>query len=160
MAAASAGVVCARIHRLKPVPQGGAFYGSERARELLPLRLHPQLRRDPNVSSSISLYVDADAWFEPYADTYDTGGNLWKNVMHFVAYRDRPVPDARVAIYPFKRLFEVGSSTLDCQSKLSTVCYLPSRDAPERDTWYINMGAVNENFFTSDALEKAANGGH
>ena len=95
-------------------------------------------------------------WFEPYIDEYDQKGQLWLNHIWFTTYRDRPVPDARVAIYPFKREFEVGAVSTDVQSGFATMCYLPGLQTPERECWYINMGAVDKNFFTTDAMVKAA----
>jgi len=73
-----------------------------------------------------------------------------------LANRDRPVPDARVAIYPFKRSFVVGAVSTDVQSGQATMCYLPGLETPERECWYINMGAVDKDFFTTEAMVKAA----
>jgi hypothetical protein len=36
------------------------------------------------------------------------------------------------------------------------LCYLPGMETPERECWYINMGAVDKSFFTTDALVRAA----
>ena len=47
------------------------------------------------------------------------------NHVWWLATRDRPVPDAKVAIYPFKRSFTVGSDATDVQSGVATMCYLP-----------------------------------
>jgi hypothetical protein len=102
------------------------------------------------------LYIDSEMWFEPYIDEYDPQGQLWQNHIYWLAYRDRPVPDARVAIYPFKRAFVVGASSTDVQSGLATMCYLPGQHTPERECWYINMGAVGRDFFTTDAMARAA----
>jgi hypothetical protein len=30
-------------------------------------------------------------------------------------------------------------------------------ETPERECWYINMGAVDKSFFTTDAMVRAAN---
>jgi hypothetical protein len=105
------------------------------------------------------LYMDSEVWFEPYVDTYDQKGQLFQNFMYLLTQRDRPVPDAKIAIYPFKRSFVVGSSSLDCQSLQSSMCYLPARDTPERECWYINMGAVDRTFFTANAMQEAAQQG-
>ncbi len=102
------------------------------------------------------VYLDSEAWFEPYIDTYDRKGNLFQNHIYWVAYRDRPVPDARVAIYPFKRLFVVGAVSTDEQAGFGTMCYLPGINTPERECWYINMGAVNRDFFTVESMSRAA----
>jgi hypothetical protein len=95
-------------------------------------------------------------WFEPYVDEYDARGELWQNHIYWLTYRDRPVSDARVAIHPFKREFVVGAASTDVQSGLATMCYLPGKNTPERDCWYINMGAVGPDFFTTDAMVRAA----
>jgi Protein of unknown function (DUF1329) len=105
------------------------------------------------------VYLDSEVWFEPYVDTYDRQGRLFQNFLYWLTYRDRPVPDAKVAIYPFKREFVVGASSVDVQGGISSVCYLPSRNSPERECWYINMGAVDKGFFTPDAMQHAAETG-
>jgi Protein of unknown function (DUF1329) len=102
------------------------------------------------------VYLDSEVWFEPYVDTYDRRGQLFQNFTYWLADRDRPVPDARVAIYPFKREFVVASNATDIQGAVSSVCYLPSRNSPERECWYINMGAVDKGFFTPEAMQHAA----
>jgi hypothetical protein len=106
--------------------------------------------------SKTLIYMDSEMWFEPYIDTYDRKGQLWQNHIYWLAYRDRPVPDAKVAIYPFKRAFVVGADSTDEQSALSTMCYLPSYETPERECWYINMGAVDKAWFTTEGVVKAA----
>jgi hypothetical protein len=102
------------------------------------------------------VYMDSESWFEPYIDEYDQRGQLWYNHIWWMTYRDRPVPDARVAIYPFKREFEVGAVSTDVQSGFATMCYLPGLSTPERECWYINMGAVDREFFTTQSMVKAA----
>jgi hypothetical protein len=108
------------------------------------------------IDSRTVLYEDSEIWFNPYIDTYDQAGRLFRTHIYWVAYRDRPVPDARVAIYPFKRLFVVAAVSTDVQSGQATVAYLPGLETPERECWYINMGAVDKTFFTTDALVRAA----
>ena len=34
--------------------------------------------------------------------------------------------------------------------------YLPGMETPERECWYINMGAADKDFFTTQAMVKAA----
>jgi hypothetical protein len=102
------------------------------------------------------IYLDSEAWFEPYIDTYDRKGQLWRAHIYWLTYRDRPVPDARVAVYPFNREFVVGAASIDVQGGISTMCYLPGQHSPERECWYINMGAVNRGFFTIKAMVAAA----
>ena len=109
------------------------------------------------LDSRTIIYMDSEMWFEPYIDEYDQQGRLWLNHIWWTAYRDRPVPDAKIAIYPFKRSFEVGAVSTDVQSGLATMCYLPGMETPERECWYINMGAVDRTDFTTDAMVRAAN---
>jgi hypothetical protein len=109
------------------------------------------------VDSKTVIYLDSEAWFEPYVDTYDRTGQLFRAHIYWIAYRDRAVPDAKVAIYPFKRMFVVGAVSTDVQSGQATMCYLPGKETAERECWYINMGAVDKSFFTADALVRAAN---
>jgi uncharacterized protein DUF1329 len=102
------------------------------------------------------VYLDSEVWFEPYVDSYDRRGQLWRTNLYWLAYRDRPVPDARVAIYPFKREFVVGAREADVQSGFGAMCYLPGQATPERECWYINMGAVDKTFCSIQAMVKAA----
>ncbi len=108
------------------------------------------------LDSRTVIYMDSEMWFEPYIDTYDRKGELWRNHIYWLAYRDRPVPDAKIAIYPFKREFVVGAASTDVQSSMVTMCYLPGLETPERECWYINMGAVDKTFFTTDAMVRAS----
>ncbi len=57
------------------------------------------------------LYIDSEADFGMYQDQYDQRGQLFINYTSWLKYEDRVVPDAKVAIYPFKRLFQSGSSS-------------------------------------------------
>ncbi len=102
------------------------------------------------------VYLDSEVWFEPYIDTYDQRGRLWRTHLYYTTYRDRPVPDARVAIYPFKREFVVGADSVDVQGGFTTMCYLPGQHTPERECWYINMGAVDKQFCSIQSMVKAA----
>ncbi len=67
------------------------------------------------LDKSTNVYIDTELCFEPYVDTYDQKGHLWRTHIYWLAFRDRPVPDARVAIYPFKREFVVGAASIDTQ---------------------------------------------
>jgi hypothetical protein len=117
-------------------------------------------RRDANnagaLDKSTEIYLDGEVWFEPYIDTYDQKGHLWRTHIYWLTYRDRPVPDARVAVYPFKREFVVGAAAIDTQGNFSTMCYLPGQHTPERECWYLNMGAVDKDFCTVKSMVAAA----
>ncbi len=107
------------------------------------------------LQSKTIVYIDGEAWLNPYIDSYDRSGQLWKTQIYLSTYRDRPVPDAQIAVYPYKREFGIASSSIDVQSGLVTTCYLPGPDTTERECWYINMGAVDKDFFTTEAMTKA-----
>ncbi|MGA6972177.1 MAG: DUF1329 domain-containing protein [Candidatus Binatus sp.] len=125
-------------------------------RHLYVVEVTPRPERITGVLQSKTIvYVDSEGWFNPYVDSYDQKGELWKTQIYLNTYRDRPVPDARVAVYPFKREFITAASSIDVQSDVATTCYLPGADTPERECWYINMGAVDRSFFTTEALTKA-----
>jgi hypothetical protein len=125
-------------------------------RHLYVVEVTPRPERITGVLQSKTIvYVDGEGWFNPYVDSYDQKGELWKTQIYLNTYRDRPVPDAKIAVYPFKREFIVAASSIDVQSGVSTTCYLPGPDTPERECWYINMGAVDKSFFTTEALTKA-----
>ncbi len=103
------------------------------------------------------LYIDSEGWVITASDQYDREGKLWKTIATFNTYRDRPVPDARVAIYPYKRMFQLGLADEDLTQNASSVIYMPGPTSPERECWYIDMGVVDNAFFTQTAL---ANAGH
>jgi len=100
------------------------------------------------------MYMDGEVWWMPMIDNYDRKGILWENYVYFLAYRDRPVPDARVAIYPFKRAFVVGAASTDVQSGQTSMCYLPSPHAPEKECWYISMGALTNADMRPEELQR------
>jgi len=106
------------------------------------------------------LYVDSEAVFVMSNDLYDRTGQLFVNYTSWMRYSDRSEPDAKIAIYPFKREFQSGSSSQNLQSGFSTVCYHPSPDAPSHDSWFINMGSVDREWFTPEQMARAAEGGH
>ncbi len=101
------------------------------------------------------LYIDSEAWCITASDQYDRSGQLWKTIASFFAYRDRPTPDARVAIYPFKRMFQVAMVDENVQNGFSSVVYTPARASQDRDCWYINMGAVGKGFFEPSSMQHA-----
>jgi hypothetical protein len=101
------------------------------------------------------LYIDSEGWFITASDQYDRGGKLWKTIATFNTYRDRPVPEARVAIYPYKRMFQLGLVDEDVTQNTSSVIFMPGPTAPERECWYIDMGVVDNAFFAPEALKNA-----
>lgn len=100
-------------------------------------------------------YIDSEGWFITASDQYDRAGQLWKTIASFNADRDRPVPDAKVAIWPFKRIFQTALVDENVQNGFSTIVYTPGRESDERECWYINMGIVGKTFFDPNAMERA-----
>ena len=154
----------ATIHALHSPEQRCATDGGTSAcpeawemRHMYVVEATPDRKRVNALDSKTVVYMDSEMWFEPYIDTYDRSGRLFRSHIYWLATRDRPVPDAKVAIYPFKRSFVVGAVSTDVQSGLATMCYLPGMETPERECWYINMGAVDKSSFTTDAMVRAAN---
>jgi hypothetical protein len=62
-----------------------------------------------------------------------------------------------VAIYPYRRFFQIGMVDTDLDSGYTTVASMPGSSATSPDSWYINMGAVDNAFFTTGNLEVASN---
>jgi hypothetical protein len=120
----------------------------------------PRPGRFNSIYSHEILYIDSEADFVMSNDMYDRGGELFNNYTSWMHYADRSEPDARIAIYPFKREFQSGSSTVNVQSGFSSVCYHPSQNAPSHDSWFINMGSVDRSWFTPEQMARAAEGGH
>jgi hypothetical protein len=100
-------------------------------------------------------YIDSEGWFITASDQYDRDGKLWKSIATFNAYRDRPVPDARVAIYPYPRMFQLALVDEDLRSGVSSIIFMPEANSPERECWYIDMGTVDNAFFMATAMSRA-----
>ncbi|MFZ0890428.1 MAG: DUF1329 domain-containing protein [Candidatus Binataceae bacterium] len=143
----------------QPCPSDGRVTSCPEDWEIRHLYMVEATPRSERISGALQsrtlVYVDSEMWFNPYVDSYDRHGQLWKTQIYWLTYRDRPVPDARVAIYPFKREFVTAASSVDVQSGLATTCYFPGHETPERECWYINMGAVRSDFFTREAMVRA-----
>lgn len=99
------------------------------------------------------LYIDAEGWFITASDLYDYSGRLWKTIANFHAYSDRSTPSARVAIWPFKRIFQTAMVEEDVTDGFSTVVYSPGLES--RNGLYVNMGAVDRDFFTPARMVRA-----
>jgi len=100
-------------------------------------------------------YIDAEGWFIAASDQYGRDGKLWKTLATFNTFRDRPVPDAQIAIYPYKRIFQLGLVDENVQTGASSVIYMPGKNAPDKECWYIDMGVVDQGFFNPNAMEAA-----
>jgi uncharacterized protein DUF1329 len=92
------------------------------------------------------LYIDSESWFIAASDQYGKDGALWKTVALFTAYRDRSALDARVAIYPFRRIFQTAMVDENIQNGFSTISYTPGHETRNSEGWYINMVAVKQDF--------------
>ena len=100
-------------------------------------------------------YIDSEGWFITASDQYDREGKLWKTIATFNTYRDRPVPDAKIAIYPYKRMFQLGLVDEDLDTGYSSVVYMPGPTAPDRECWYIDMGTVDNSSSPASARRRA-----
>jgi len=152
-------VAAAHVPEITCATDGGASACPERweMRRMYIVEGVPRTSRVPEeLFGRHIMYVDAEMVSVMYQDFYDRRGALWKNYVTWMAYRDRPMPDARVAIYPFKRMFQVGASIDDFDGHFASMCYLPAQDTAEHECWYINMGAVDKSFFTVKAMTEAA----
>jgi Protein of unknown function (DUF1329) len=90
------------------------------------------------------LYIDAEGWFITASDQFDQRGSLWKTQVLFHGYRDRALPEAQQAVYPFKRIFTTAIVDEDLQSGFSSVFYLPGVEGDEHEGWFIDPGTIFE----------------
>jgi hypothetical protein len=102
------------------------------------------------------LYIDSEGWFITASDQYDLNGKLWKTIATFNTFADRPVSDAKVAIYPFKRMFQTGLVDEDLQSGFSSVVFMPGHESQDHESWYINMGIVTKAFLDPHQMQNYA----
>ncbi|MGB8413503.1 MAG: DUF1329 domain-containing protein [Candidatus Binatus sp.] len=100
-------------------------------------------------------YIDSEGWFITAADLFNPRGELWKTIATFNAYRDRAAPGARVAIWPFKRMFQTAMVDEDLSSGFSTTAFTPRTDS-KSECWYINNGVVDNAFFTTANMVQMA----
>jgi Protein of unknown function (DUF1329) len=100
------------------------------------------------------LYIDAEGWFITASDLYDHNGNMWKTIANFHAYSDRSTPNANVSIWPFKRIFQTAMVEEDVTDGFSTVVYTPGLNS--HNGVYVNMGAVDRDFFTPAQLVQSS----
>lgn len=100
------------------------------------------------------LYIDSEGWFITASDLYDRAGHLWKTIVTFNTYRDRPVPDAKIALFPYKRIFQTALVDQDLQSGFSSTVFMPGQDSEEHECWYINMGVVTKGMLNPDQMTR------
>jgi hypothetical protein len=121
-----------------------------------PLSWHQKIGSSGVLISKRILYLDSEGWFITASDQYDMEGKLWKTIATFNTYSDRPVRDAKVAIYPFKRMFQTALVDEDLQSGMSSVVYMPGHESEEHESWYINMGIVTKAFLDPHQMQNYA----
>lgn len=102
------------------------------------------------------LYIDSEGWFITASDQYDNDGDLWKTLAIFNAYRDRGMPTAHEAIYPFKRMIETAIVDEDIKTGFSTVSYMPGKESEEREGWYIDPGAAMQSSSATAIVNRPA----
>ena len=149
--------VHAKFSPAKPCPTDGGHTICPEDWELRHMYI-VEANQKPGHSFSIPrriFYIDSEGWLFTASDQYGTDGKLWKTLVLYNTYRDRPVPDAQVAIYPYKRIFQLGLVDANVQTGAATVVFMPGRHSPERECWYIDMGTVDQGFFNPDKLESA-----
>jgi len=143
----------------KPCPTDGGASTCPEDWQLRPtyiVEANPDWSKTNPVQGKRIVYNDSEIWFNPYIDTYDRRGELFQNYTYWMTHRDRVVPDARIAIYPFKRTFIVSAGGMDIQGGSTSHCYLPGIETPERECWYINMGAIDKDFCLPSKMQAAA----
>jgi len=111
-----------------------------------PLDWHQRIGTDGLDIPKRILYIDSEGWFIAASDQYGKDGALWKTLALFTAYRDRSAPDAKVAIYPFRRIFQTALVDEDIQNGFSSIAYTPGHETSNSEGWYINMAAVKQEF--------------
>lgn len=121
-----------------------------------PLSWHQKIGSNGVLIQKRILYIDSEGWFITASDQYDQEGKLWKTIATFNTYDDRPVRDAKVAIYPYKRMFQTALVDEDIQNGFSTVLYMPGHESEEHESWYINMGIVTKAFLDPHQLQNYA----
>src|SRR5260370_31605672 len=82
----------------------------------------------PNTNMTIPrriLYVDSEGWFITASDQYDRNDRLCKTLVNFITYDDRAAPNARVAVSPYKRFFQVTMLHADIESASHSAAPMP-----------------------------------
>ena len=135
------GVVHAKTSPEHPCPTDGQATACPEDWEMRHMYLVEVTPRPDKTSeilqSKTIVYIDTELWFNPYVDSYDRKGELWRTQIYDSTYRDRPVPDAKVAIYPFEREFILAASSVSmCRPArpLPVICRDPTRRSANAGT--------------------------
>ena len=110
----------------------------------------PRLRRRCNRRRSST--STAKSGSRLYEDSYDPTGRLWQNHIYWLTFRDRPVPDAKAGHLSIQALFRGRGCGHRYIPEWWRCAICRARDTPEHECWYINMGAVGRDFFTTDSM--------
>jgi Protein of unknown function (DUF1329) len=121
-----------------------------------PLSWHQKIGSNGVLIPKRILYIDSEGLFITASDQYDQQGKLWKTIATFNTYADRPVRDAKVAVYPCKRMFQTALVDEDIQNGFSSVVYMPGHESEEHESWYINMGVVSKAFLDPHQMQNYA----
>jgi len=121
-----------------------------------PLSWHQKIGSSGTLIPKRVLYIDSEGWFITASDQYDMEGKLWKTIATFNTFDDRPVRDAKVAIYPYKRMFQTALVDEDLQSGFSSVVYMPGHESEDHESWYINMNIVTKGFLDPHQMQNYA----
>jgi hypothetical protein len=119
-----------------------------------PLSWHQKVGSSGVLIPKRVLYIDSEGWFITASDQYDGEGKLWKTIATFNTFNDRPVAEAKVAIYPFKRMFQTALVDEDIQNGFSSVVYMPGHESDEHESWYINMGIASKAFLDPHQMQR------
>jgi hypothetical protein len=127
---------------------------------LKPSLMPRKIARNANTIPKRILYIDSEAWIITASDQYDNDGALWKTLAIFNAYRDRGMPTAREAVYPFNRMIQTAIVDEDIRTGFSTVSYLPGKESEEREGWYIDPGAAPQSSSATSAIVESSSRNH
>jgi hypothetical protein len=90
------------------------------------------------------LYIDSEGWFVTASDQYDRRGDLWKTLATFNAYRDRTGSDAKLVVYPWRRMLQTAMVDEDIQNGCSSVMYTPGPESGGSEGWRVNTGTISK----------------
>ena len=100
------------------------------------------------------LYIDSEGWFIAASDQYSKDGALWKTLAIFTAYRDNSaIGGGKVAVYPFKRIFQTAMVDEDIVTGFSTISFTPGRETKDPSGWYIDLGLIPPDYLDPHQME-------
>ena len=102
------------------------------------------------------IYVDSETWFAPYVDTYSRDGQLFQECPLLAGLSRPGGPGSARRHLSFPAVNSWSAQRVRPANGFATMCYLPGIETPERECWYVNMGTVTRDFFTTRAMSNAA----